>query len=134
MHRELQGSEIILVVEDDDAVRNTVREALERYGYTVLVAANGDAALHLLQLLTTQPDLLLTDLVMPEITGRELIEHLNLEGHLPRVLMMSGYTDDDVLRRARPSELYPFIKKPFTHQELALKVRQTLDARHAGTA
>lgn len=127
-HRDVSGDEIILVVEDDAGVRATVREALERYGYTVLVAADGDAALRLVQLLTTPPDLLLTDLVMPEVTGRELIESLEMEGSLPKVLMMSGYTDDDVLRRSRPSEGYPFIKKPFTHQELALKIRQTLDA------
>lgn len=126
--KEVTGSEVVLVVEDDDAVRHTVRDALERYGYTVLVASDGNEALRLMQLLSQPPDLLLTDLVMPEVTGRELIESLTVEGRLPKVLMMSGYTDDEVLRRAGPSEAYPFIRKPFTHQELAAKVRETLEA------
>jgi two-component system cell cycle sensor histidine kinase/response regulator CckA len=127
--RETAGSEVILVVEDDRAVRQTVREALELYGYTVYEAADGAEALHISELFSGPPDLLLTDLVMPEVTGRELIEGLSNEGRLPKVLMMSGYTDDEVLRRrAKPHEAYPFIKKPFTHQELARKVREALDA------
>jgi CheY-like chemotaxis protein len=128
VHRNVTGSEVILVVEDDAAVRTMVREMLERYGYTVYEAANGAEALHVSELFNTTPDLLITDLVMPELTGRELIEGLSTEGRLPKVLMMSGYTDDEVLRRAKPAEAYAFIKKPFTHQELATKVRQTLDA------
>lgn len=127
--RETAGNEVILVVEDDRAVRQTVREALELYGYTVYEAADGAEALHISELFSGPPDLLLTDLVMPEVTGRELIEGLSNEGRLPKVLMMSGYTDDEVLRRgAKPESAYPFIKKPFTHQELARKVREALDA------
>lgn len=127
--RETAGNEVILVVEDDRAVRQTVREALELYGYTVYEASDGAEALHISELFSGPPDLLLTDLVMPEVSGRELIESLSNEGRLPKVLMMSGYTDDEVLRRrAKPTEGYPFIKKPFTHQELARKVREALDA------
>lgn len=125
--RDLTGDELILLVEDDLQVRGVVREALERYGYTVMVAADGGEASRLMQLLSAPPNLLLTDLVMPEVTGRELIEGLRLEGQLPKVLMMSGYADDDVLRRARPSDVLPFIRKPFTHEQLAAKVRQVLD-------
>ena len=73
------------------------------------------------------PDLLLTDLVMPELSGRELIEILKVENRLPKVLLMSGHTDDDVLQRASPSERYAFIKKPFSHKELAARVREVLD-------
>jgi two-component system cell cycle sensor histidine kinase/response regulator CckA len=125
---EITGNEVVLVVEDDQAVRQTVREALELYGYTVYEASDGAEALHISELFSGPPDLLLTDLVMPEVSGRELIEGLRNEGRLPKVLMMSGYTDDEVIRRrAKPSEGYPFIKKPFTHQELARKVRETLD-------
>lgn len=127
VHRDLGGSEVILVVEDDANLRATVRASLEFYGYTVLEAEDGDEALRLTALFNTMPDLLLTDLVMPNVTGRELIEALSLEGRLPKVLMMSGYTDDHVLQRAGPTKSYPFIRKPFTHEELARRVRELFD-------
>lgn len=127
MHKDVSGDEVILVVEDDLHVRSTVRSSLEYYGYTVVEAADGEEALRLSALFNTRPDLLLTDLVMPNVTGRELIEALAMEGRLPKVLLMSGYTDDAVLQRASPAKLYPFIKKPFTHEELAAKVRELLD-------
>jgi two-component system cell cycle sensor histidine kinase/response regulator CckA len=125
--KEVTGNEMVLVVEDDPNLRAMVRESLEFYGYTALEAADGDEALRQAALFNAMPDLLLTDLVMPNVTGRELIEALSIEGRLPKVLMMSGYTDDDVLRRASPTQSYPFIKKPFTHEELAAKVREVLD-------
>jgi CheY-like chemotaxis protein len=128
LHRDLTGDEVVLVVEDDAAVRKTVCEALERFGYTVYEARDGGEALHITSMFNASPDLVLTDLVMPEVTGRELIDGLRNEGRLPKVLMMSGYTDDEVLRRTGPSESYPFLKKPFTVQELATKVRETLDS------
>lgn len=124
----LEGDEVILVVEDDPSVRRMCRESLERHGYTVLEAENGAEALHLAGLFQTPPNLLLTDLVMPELTGRELIEGLKSRGLLPKTLLMSAYTDDEILKRARPSERYPFIKKPFSHQELAERVREVLDS------
>lgn len=126
--RDVTGTEMVLVVEDDPSLRAMVRESLEFYGYTALEAADGDEALRQAALYNAMPDLLLTDLVMPNVTGRELIEALSIEGRLPKVLMMSGYTDDDVLRRASPTQSYPFIKKPFTHEELAAKVREILDS------
>lgn len=126
--RSLAGTEIVLVVEDDESLRNMVRASLELYGYTVLEAADGREALKLMALYNTVPDLLLTDLVMPNVTGRELIEALTVEGKLPKVLIMSGYTDDQVLHRAGPSESFPFLRKPFTHEELAAKLRTLLDS------
>jgi two-component system cell cycle sensor histidine kinase/response regulator CckA len=128
IHNDASGGEVVLVVDDDAAVRRTVCESLERFGYTVLEAADGAEALHITAMFNASPDLLLTDLVMPELTGRQLIEGLAREGRLPKVLMMSGYTDDEVLRRAGPAESYPFIKKPFTVHELAKKVREVLDS------
>lgn len=122
------GNEVILVVEDDAAVRSTVRHALERVGYSVYEASNGAEALHVTQLFNAMPDLLLADLVMPEVSGHELVESLARQGQLPKVLLMSGYTDGEVGRRTSPSKTYPFIKKPFTLRELAAKVRETLDA------
>jgi len=125
--RSLAGTEVILVVEDDQALRGMVRASLELYGYTVLEAANGEEALRLLALYNASPDLLLTDLVMPHVTGRELIEALSMEGRLPKVLIMSGYTDHQVLQRAGPGDSFPFLRKPFTHEELAAKLRTLFD-------
>ena len=126
--RSLSGSEVILVVEDVEPLRKMVRASLELYGYTVLEASDGAEALRLLALYNTTPDLLLTDLVMPNMTGRELIEALKVEGKLGKVLVMSGYTDGQVLQRAGPGDSYPFLRKPFTHEELAAKLRTLLDA------
>jgi len=128
VRKDVSGSEVILVVEDDKAVRSMVQEMLERYGYTALEAADGAEALRVAELYNSPPDLLLTDLVMPEVSGRELIEELRAEDKLPKVLLMSGYTDDDeVLKHGSHAAEYPFIKKPFTHYELAVKVREALD-------
>jgi two-component system, cell cycle sensor histidine kinase and response regulator CckA len=124
--KDVSGSEVILVVEDDPSVRSMVQEMLERYGYTALEASDGAEALRVANLYNSPPDLLLTDLVMPELSGRELIDELRVDDKLPKVLLMSGYTDDDQLRGSRTAE-YPFIKKPFTHYELAAKVREALD-------
>jgi two-component system, cell cycle sensor histidine kinase and response regulator CckA len=128
VRRDVSGSEVILVVEDDKSVRSMVQEMLERHGYTALEAADGAEALRVAELYNTPPDLLLTDLVMPELSGRELIEELRVDDKLPKVLLMSGYTDDEVLRRGSHTAEYPFIKKPFTHYELAAKVRAALDS------
>jgi len=123
----LNGSEVILLVEDDTTVRRMVRDALERHGYTVFEASDGSDALRVAAMFDTPPDLLITDLVMPELSGRELIEVLKVENRLTKVLLMSGHTDDEVLKRASPAERYPFIKKPFSHKELAIRVREVLD-------
>jgi CheY-like chemotaxis protein len=127
IHKDISGTEVILVVEDDKAVRSMVHDMLERHGYTALEASDGAEALRVAELFNTPPDLLLTDLVMPELSGRELIEELRFGAKLPKVLLMSGYTDDEVLRRDAPAQAYPFIRKPFTHLELAAKVREVLD-------
>jgi two-component system cell cycle sensor histidine kinase/response regulator CckA len=126
--RSLRGEEIILVVEDDPSVRRTVCDSLEQYGYTVFEAQDGADALRVSDHLSTLPDLLLTDVVMPDVGGRELIEGLAHENRLPKVLLMSGYTDA-ILERSLPKTRYPFIPKPFTHEELAERVRAVLDAR-----
>lgn len=123
----LDGTEVILVVEDDVNVRRMVREALERHGYTVFEAENGVEALRMIAMFDSPPDLLLTDLVMPQLSGGGLIEALKLQGKLPKILLMSAHTDQAVLQRAAPPDKYPFIKKPFGHQELADRIRDVLD-------
>lgn len=124
-----QGSEVVLVVEDEDAVRALMVRLLRSLGYQVIEASNGTEAL---QLLTDQPmriDLVLTDLVMPRMGGRSLVEQLQGAGHTTRVLYTTGYTDNTALRTGTLSTQSALLQKPFTPGALARKVRETLDAR-----
>ncbi|MDF1504472.1 ATP-binding protein [Roseisolibacter sp. H3M3-2] len=122
------GSETVLLVEDEDAVRSIARETLARRGYEVLVAADGPAALALARRREAPIDLLLTDVVMPGMHGRALAEALLRDRPTLRVLFMSGYTEDEVLHRGVSTEALAFIAKPFTPDMLAARVRDVLDA------
>ncbi len=121
------GRETILIVEDEDVLRLLAARMLGELGYTVLEAANGFDALRVLSECTTPVDLILTDLVMPEMSGRELIEHVRTTGSSPKVLYMSGYTDDDVIREGISGAEIAFLQKPFTSGVLVRKVRETID-------
>jgi two-component system, cell cycle sensor histidine kinase and response regulator CckA len=122
------GTETILLAEDAAAVRVAARQILERYGYTVIEAPNGTVALGTAQR-AAKIDLLLTDVVMPEMSGRELAEQFVSLRPGAKVLFMSGYTDDAIIRRAvlRPGAAY--LQKPFSPDTLARKVREVLDSR-----
>ena len=120
-----QRSEIILVVEDEESVRRATRRILIKKGYTVLEGSDGNEALQVIRS-HSKIDLLLTDLVMPGMGGRELVRVLRSEGRAIPTLYMSGYTKDAVMR----SELDPdimVVEKPFSQDELAAKVREVLD-------
>ena len=126
----IQGSETILLVEDEDAVRKIARIALESKGYRVLEASGGRRAI---EIATEYPDdinLLLTDVIMPEMNGPKLAEELRARRPTIRVLFMSGYTDDDVLRGASELGREILLQKPFTANGLARKVRSVLDDTH----
>jgi nitrogen-specific signal transduction histidine kinase len=122
------GTETILVVEDAESVRATIKEILERKGYCVLEAATGSEALALAAS-GIGIDLLLTDVVMPEISGRLVAERFEASCPGAKVLFMSGYTDDAVVRHGILSSAVEFIEKPFAPEVLARKVRSVLDAR-----
>lgn len=124
----LAGKETILLVEDDPGVRTLAATALEQLGYTVVAAADGSEALHLAATLQAPIDLVLTDLTMPNLRGPELVQRLR--EHFPhiRVLYMSGYTDDAVVRHGMLEATVSFIQKPYTPQALARRVREVLDA------
>jgi PAS domain S-box-containing protein len=123
------GSETILVVEDEEVVRSLACRALREHGYSVLESRHGREALDLLQRNHQAVDLVISDVVMPELSGRELGAHLAaLRPGLP-VLYMSGYTGDDVIQRGLLEPGVPFQQKPFTPEGLARKVRQMLDSR-----
>jgi CheY-like chemotaxis protein len=116
-----EGSETILLAEDDAAVRSLARRALEQYGYRVLEAANGREAVDLMRQHQNEIDLLLTDIVMPEMSGRRSAEH-NLQTRPDiKVLFMSGYAGPD------QPDGRAMVQKPFTPESLARRVREVLD-------
>jgi CheY-like chemotaxis protein len=122
------GPERILLVEDEPNVRRIARRILERNGYTVLEASNGVEALRVLERRQEPIALVLTDLVMPEMGGRELASKLRIVSPTSRVLFMSGYTEDAVLRQSVMEPGAIFLDKPFTFDTLIRKVREALAA------
>jgi two-component system, cell cycle sensor histidine kinase and response regulator CckA len=123
--RELD-SVLVLVVEDEPAIRGLVRRTLEGAGLIVIEAENGRQALDIFALGGEPPKLVLTDVIMPELNGRELSDALaDLQPQLP-ILFMSGYTGDEVLARSLLPETAPFIQKPFAPDELLQRVRGML--------
>jgi two-component system, cell cycle sensor histidine kinase and response regulator CckA len=123
----LRGAETILLVEDEEAVRSLVKNILEGFGYKILLATCGDEALALCKQHPAPIPLLLTDLVMPGMGGRELADRLKLLYPDMKLLYMSGYTDDTILRSGTLGRAEAFIGKPFTPQAIARKVRGVLD-------
>jgi PAS domain S-box-containing protein len=122
----LRGSETILVTEDEPGVRKLVRETLETLGYTVLQASNGDEALRILEQYSARVDLLLTDVVMPVMSGRELAKRVKSARPTTKVLYMSGYTDDTLAFHGLPQADTSYLQKPFTAVGLAGKLRHVL--------
>ena len=112
-------------------MRRFVREVLSGNGYKVLEAGNGREARLLSEAHRGEIHLLLTDVAMPKMSGRELTERIMPLRPDLRILYMSGYTDDAVLRRGDVEDGIPFLEKPFTPEELARKVREVLD-EHPG--
>jgi CheY-like chemotaxis protein len=123
-----RGTETIVVVEDDESVRELVRLMLSGQGYEVLTAPDGEGAARLCAEHPGGVDLLLTDVVMPEVNGRVLAERLGAMFPSLRVLFMSGYSDEAVVRHGIIRPNTAFIEKPFSEAGLARKVREVLDA------
>jgi two-component system, cell cycle sensor histidine kinase and response regulator CckA len=123
-----RGSETVLVVEDNAAVRAFAVIALRQFGYDVAEASGGSAALQLLSTFGGKPDLLITDVVMPGMSGRELAEAVLQKFPALKVLYMSGYTNDAIVRQGVLAAEVQFLHKPFTPGELVRKVRKVLEA------
>lgn len=122
------GHETILVVEDEPSVRNLVVTLLQRLGYRALPASNGAAALQLAERHAGEIQLLITDVVMPGMNGRELAAHMLRHHPDTRVIFTSGYTEDVIIRHGVMEESLNFIGKPYSLKALAQKVRDVLDA------
>ena len=122
----MRGSETILVVEDTDEIRRLVCGMLDLQGYNCLAAADGVDALQMIESGVEPVHLLLTDMVMPKMMGSELARHVARRRPDIRILLMSGFSDDPLVRSF---ERVPaiFIPKPFTAATLCSKVRQALD-------
>ncbi len=123
----LTGTETILVAEDEDNLRNLVCEILRSHGYNVLEAANGGSALLKCEKYKKPIHLILSDVVMPEMSGAELVERLLPIHPEMKVMYMSGYTDDAVIRHGILEEKVQFLQKPFSPNSLLEKVRSILD-------
>jgi two-component system, cell cycle sensor histidine kinase and response regulator CckA len=123
-----RGSETVLVVEDEEPVRRLACHALRTFGYDVLDAANGDEAVLLCEQRRRPIPLLVTDVIMPGMSGPQLVERLSERYPEMRVVYISGYTDVPVLHPPRSGEPAAFLQKPFTAADLRRKVREVLDS------
>ena len=121
------GSETIPLVEDEEAVRKIAKLALESHGYTVIEASSGADALNLAEKTARPIDLVISDVVMPGMSGRQFAEALRLRRPGFRLLFISGYTDDAVVRHGIVKAEEAFLQKPFSPNTLARKVREVLD-------
>ncbi|HMD50429.1 MAG TPA: response regulator [Bryobacteraceae bacterium] len=116
----------ILIVEDEAGIRALVQKFLRKYGYEVLEAANGEEALRMVQGSSDPVDLLITDMIMPQMGGRELVSRLSGQGRDLKILYISGYTDDSIVYAAELPPGSAFLQKPFTLSSLLEKVRALL--------
>ncbi|NOX88720.1 MAG: response regulator [Calditrichaeota bacterium] len=122
-----EGKETILVVEDDPSVRNFIRDILEQSGYRIFEAKNGKEAFDILRKIPEPIDLVVTDMVMPEMNGNELADQIRFEFSQTKILFTSGYTESRILRDGLINTDMHFLHKPFTVVELTQAVRKALE-------
>ena len=122
-----KGTETVLVVEDEDSILSLSTTVLERYGYTVLAARTPLQALEMVESHQGSIDILLTDVVMPEMNGKELQNRIERLRPNLKVLFMSGYTSNVIMHRGILESDVHFLQKPFSVESLANKVRKVLD-------
>jgi CheY-like chemotaxis protein len=121
-----RGSETILVAEDAESLRSLIRDFLTQLGYTVLEAGNGRDAMYVAQNYGSPIQLLLTDIVMPGMGGQELAQNFVAKYPSSKVLYMSGYTDDTIVRHGIEEGATALLTKPFTMETIAQKLREVL--------
>jgi signal transduction histidine kinase/CheY-like chemotaxis protein len=123
------GRETILIAEDEPDLRELTRIFLEGYGYRVLQASSAEQAIQMAESFSEPIDLLLTDVIMPGMSGRQLAERISSKRPQTRIVYMTGYTDDMVVQHKVLEPGVKLLQKPFTKVDLALKVRSTLDGK-----
>jgi CheY-like chemotaxis protein len=126
----LGGQERVLVVEDQEKVRDYAKAVLTSYGYSVAEAESGSAALQFCERVHGQIDLVLSDVIMPNMTGGELADRLRARWPGIKILFMSGYADDAIVQNGIRGGAAALIQKPFGPEQLAVKVREILDVTH----
>ena len=124
--RDLTGTGRVLLVEDEDAVRNFAKRALERQGYEVLEASNGAEALEIMTKSGAKVDVVVSDVVMPEMDGPTLLKELRKRKPDLKIIFVSGYPDDAFKKSLDEGETFDFLAKPFTLPQLAAKVKETM--------
>ncbi len=128
IREDAHGTESVLLIEDDDQLRKTIRRVLESRGYTVIDTSGSAEAIEYCESHQDHIDLVLSDMVMPDMSGPETVEHIQQHRPGAKVLFMSGYSDHAVFRDRSTQGQVNFIQKPFMPQDLAVKVRQVLDS------
>jgi PAS domain S-box-containing protein len=128
----LQGDETVLLIEDEETLRSLSADFLRQHGYNVLSAGNGAEAIRLLEDHAGAIDLLITDVVMPEMNGKELANRVSRLRPEVRIMFMSGYTPDTLREHGILAEQAPVLNKPFTREALVRRVREVLDASGVG--
>ena len=123
----LWGDETILLVEDDAAVRKVTRDTLAEYGYTTLAAANGEEALRLFRKEKSRIDLVLTDVVMPGMSCRDMSRRMLALKPGIRIVYISGYADESIVRHGKIKKGTVLVQKPFRRRELLVRIRELLD-------
>jgi two-component system cell cycle sensor histidine kinase/response regulator CckA len=126
---EIRGSETILVVEDEGYLREMIDETLSSFGYAVITASGAQKAISLCNKYKNKINCILTDVIMPKMDGRQFIDSIKPLYPKTKVLFMSGYTDDEVLRHGIYDMETDFIQKPFTPVDLVRKIREILDRK-----
>lgn len=122
------GTETILVVEDEDAIRALTMRMLKPLGYTLLEARDGIEALKICQQPDSKIDLVLCDMMMPKMSGKEFAKALFALPNPPKILFVSGYSSDETLQGKTIGREIPYIAKPYTREQLAVKIRAVLDS------
>ena len=128
--QSLEGNETILVVEDEEVIRHLAQRVLTEKGYRVLEACHGEEALALGEGHPGSIDLVLTDIVMPQMGGREFADSFSHKHPKAKILYMSGYTDHMAEERGLLQEGMNFLQKPFTPRDLTIRVRELLNAKN----
>src|SRR5262249_32871645 len=130
-NRMQTGTETILLVEDEGGVRTLIRQLLQKQGYTVLEARHGGEALLICERHAGAIHLMLTDVVLSQMSGRELAHRLSQVRPQMKVLFMSGYSEEAIVQHGVLDSGTAFLQKPFTAESLSAKVREVLDAPRA---